>query len=654
MDSNQYKPEQLNFWQLLQKTKIKIPIIQRDYAQGRADEEKVRISFLRTLEEALDGQPKELDFIYGSQEGDSLHPLDGQQRLTTLFLLHWYISTKEKSNDSVERLSKFSYEIRTSSNDFCTKLVNQGLSIKKSDEKISHTIKDAPWFFLAWEKDPTIRAMLIMLDAIHSKFKEKTDMWEKLTDGTNRPITFHYIKFENFGLSDDLYIKMNARGKQLTAFENFKASFEKKIEDEKWDDGKNIIETFSHKADTKWTDLFWNYADQNLEFDKSYIKFIANASINSIACKKDKYLKREEREKTIRYLSNDPENVNPENFDKDGYGYLCKCLDIYSNTDKKLLSLEFPFWQHLSKGGTLFSTITNERNTIYPQRVLFYAQTEYLLRNEVFNQETFSNWMRVVRNIAQNSTIDSAVTFIGAINLIAELSEGCDDIYDYLSKSEIKSGFASVQVKEEITKAKLIKTDSSNIKTIFQTEDTNFCKGKISFAFYCIDYEEKEDTFDALKVSKILNVIKEHLEEEDITNRFRRGLLTIGDTNFYNYWHSWLYAVESPKRCLIANIDDLQYFAYNKNKNGDKEFREYLKDLLNQLIHKNLDQLLTDFIPPDDLPNWKKRLIKENKHLNYSMKHYIAIKEDNSCCYLLPKSRVANSKEGKKKCRVVK
>ncbi|MEZ4879291.1 MAG: hypothetical protein R2801_03895 [Chitinophagales bacterium] len=57
--------------------------------------------------------------------------------------------------------------------------------------------------------------------------------------------------------------------------------------------------------------------------------------------------------------------------------------------------------------------------------------------------------MRVVRNIAENSTIDSTATFIGAINLIKELSNCCKFIYNYLSTTKIQSSFAKEQVKEE-------------------------------------------------------------------------------------------------------------------------------------------------------------------------------------------------------------
>lgn len=635
MSIKQYKSEQLSFWQLLQKTKIEIPIIQRDYAQGRPDEEKIREGFLGTLEEALDGKPNELDFVYGSLKDECFQPLDGQQRLTTLFLLHWYIATRENHLDDCKSvLEKFTYETRASSREFCVKLVQEGISVGKSDE-VSEKIKDASWFFLSWEKDPTIKAMLVMLDAIHVKFKDKNDIWKNLTDKTNRPVTFHYIELENFGLSDDLYIKMNARGRQLTAFENFKAIFEKKIDNEKWDDGKVITDTFSHKADTKWTDLFWSNAEANNDFDKAYIRFISSVAINATVFMKDKLPKREDREKTIQDLFNNPENVTPENFDKDAYDYLYKCLDVYSNTDKSVLQFnKLPFWQYLSKNSTLFSAITNESHPTYPQRVLFYAQTEYLLRNGAFNQETFNDWMRIVRNIVHNSDI-GADTFIGAINLIDQLSEGCDDIYDFLTKNEIKS--ASAQVKEEITKAKLIKADDNNKKIIFETEDTNFCKGRISFALYCIDYEKQEDTFDPEKLSDIQRVIKVYLDDA-VTNEFRRGLLTIGDTNFYNYWWSWVHVVDSPKRKLITGINDLKSFAYKQ------DYRHYLKELLNELTNTELSELLTDFNPPNGMPDWKKRLIKEPDLLDkYCQSHYIGIPKDQTCCYLLRVGRPRNA-----------
>ena len=122
----------ITFWTLLKTNPIEIPIIQRDYAQGRLGKEYLRKSFLADIKKALDDDKNKmkLDFVYGSIEKGKLNPLDGQQRLTTLWLLHWYIALRagklnEYINDKekvCDILRKFTYETRISSREFCNNL----------------------------------------------------------------------------------------------------------------------------------------------------------------------------------------------------------------------------------------------------------------------------------------------------------------------------------------------------------------------------------------------------------------------------------------------------------------------------------------------------------------------------------------------------
>ena len=67
------------------------------------------------------------------------------------------------------------------------------------------------------EEDPTIDAMLKAIDDIHEFFNCIDNLWGKLTSD-NLIISFYYIALENFGLTDDLYMKINARGKLFTSF----------------------------------------------------------------------------------------------------------------------------------------------------------------------------------------------------------------------------------------------------------------------------------------------------------------------------------------------------------------------------------------------------------------------------------------------------
>ena len=167
--------------EVVQLQKIAIPLIQRDYAQGRMDGDvnRVRNRFLSALHDAITDKPITLDFVYGDiDEKGVMTPLDGQQRLTTLFLLHWYAAKKENvANEESEFLAKFSYETRYSARYFCAELVKFCPSF---NEKISAEIINQAWFPLDWKKDPTISSMLVMLDAINDKFKDVEDIWSKL------------------------------------------------------------------------------------------------------------------------------------------------------------------------------------------------------------------------------------------------------------------------------------------------------------------------------------------------------------------------------------------------------------------------------------------------------------------------------------------
>lgn len=117
--------------------RISIPKIQRDYAQGRVNEKDVRKNFLDTLFDFIIGKSAdkrvELDFVYGKVDTSSspyvFLPIDGQQRLTTLFLLHLFVGNCAGADLSFmtygnQKRSRFSYETRDLSKQFCDRLVN--------------------------------------------------------------------------------------------------------------------------------------------------------------------------------------------------------------------------------------------------------------------------------------------------------------------------------------------------------------------------------------------------------------------------------------------------------------------------------------------------------------------------------------------------
>jgi len=647
-----YNNKTLSFWKLLKDQNIEIPIIQRDYAQGREDKKEIRENFLSALFNSLkDEKPIKLDFIYGSNENGSFQPLDGQQRLTTLFLLHWYAALKENiPSEDYKSLLNFSYETRISSREFCETLVSNPIIIQEEVEKLSSTIIDSAWFFLSWKKDPTIDAMLRSIDDIHKRFFSIEKLWQKLTLDPGL-VTFYHVDLEDIGLTDDLYIKMNARGKLLSPFENFKASFQKFINDNKWDEDKMFPDTFACKIDTQWTDLFWNHRKEN-SIDEALIRFIATIAMIRISIEKS-----EERNNIISKLQDDPNSVKIEMFTEKSFTYLCETFDLYQKTLKTKLDLkmEFPLFQH-APDNDLFSAIVYEgQNASYTQKVYFYAQTEYISQCSEFNPIFFQDWMRVVRNILSRgdvtkngdrpAIIRSPQTFDGVINLIRELSDGCSNIYKYLAYSaNLKSTFAKEQIEEEKLKANLIMDDPKLKKSIFATEDTNLLQGRIEFALDCINYDPSKQNFDEDALVAVQKVISNNFSiENTISNDMRRALLTIsndqGEYNYYGYWWSFWNVVSANKRCLIDKYREVEYYIYGNYKNRN-EYRIYFKKLINQLIDKSMKEIAQDFNPPSNMPNWKIRLIKEPDLLDDKSKsNYIAIPDDENCCYLLKSMR---------------
>ena len=253
--------------------RVEIPLFQRDYAQGRGGDVvgRVRTDFLDALLAAVVGDETDsigLDFVYGGVEDGTLRPLDGQQRLTTLFLLHWYVASRSGNLADGDGWRHFSYATRQSARMFCESLVAHPLPEGATP---ADWITDQPWYLFLWRHDPTIQSMLVMLDAIHDRFKvvDATRAWARLTDHEHPAVWFLLLPLSGLGSTgsdnmraEDLYIKMNSRGKPLTEFENFKAHFERTIQ---WSPRSG---EFALKADTSWSDLLRHLRnDDDLIYD---------------------------------------------------------------------------------------------------------------------------------------------------------------------------------------------------------------------------------------------------------------------------------------------------------------------------------------------------------------------------------------------------
>ena len=212
--------KQYSFWQLIssenENTAILIPRIQRDYIQYRTGKVKTNLErFVNKLITTIvvGNCSINLNFIYGNATKkhlsnnlsiDSFNPIDGQQRLTTLFLLHFYIFNEAGSPLKKDLKNSFFYDTRSTTQLFLDTLIDKEIKFYGESSNPSKIIKNSGWYSALWDFDPSVLSCLKVLDQIHTTFKDlhktsdkelyKTPDWQtlinKLTAKENCPIKF--------------------------------------------------------------------------------------------------------------------------------------------------------------------------------------------------------------------------------------------------------------------------------------------------------------------------------------------------------------------------------------------------------------------------------------------------------------------------------
>lgn len=517
MSTNIQLGDKISFIKLFSQSElnVRIPIIQRDYAQGRSSAHEVRKAFLTALLSYLQAEgTHDLDFVYGAvSESQDFLPLDGQQRLTTLFLLHWYLAQISDSPEArvayyncmftSEGQVRFSYETRPSAKDFCQALLaetrERRLELKREDT-LSALIKELPWYFLSWDRDPSITAMLTMLDDIHKIFYMERDGLAKLLDQDNPRLSFQFLDLKGFGLTDDLYIKMNARGKSLTPIETFKASLEQYLRYELHDEQR--AKTFADKMDGQWADLMWCYRDKEHPehaSDRQWERVFQNLLSYSYALSEGEgpngELSRQHRDFLSFNAYKELGCINEKSLD-----FITSVLDVLYNGEDKIhewLGEEFrayfsaeDYWDSLIEYKDKQETDNARKpDWTYNARLIFYAYIAYLIkfqpqRDNPADMQSLGEWMRVVHNLyrGENLQINNEQDYVSALRGLRGMIEQGQPIYQLLSSGYSPDGVAGWQIAEEQSKAKLLLSDSATWwPLISRAELHKYFLGQIGF-----------------------------------------------------------------------------------------------------------------------------------------------------------------------------
>ena len=454
--------------------RIEIPIIQRDYAQGRISDSVVRIrnNFLDVLYGAVTtGSPVTLDFVYGDVADGVLRPLDGQQRLTTLFLLHWYLAWQAKMLHLDLGWKQFQYATRPSARRFCECLVQWSPT---GELTLSDWFKDQELFLHTWQNDPTIESMLVMLDAIHQKFADvdHAQAWERLISSSDPAITFHLLPIENMGRGEDLYIKMNSRGKPLTEFENFKARFESLLERSVPD----RVEEFARKVDGPWADAFWPLRGNDNIVDEEFLNYFQ--FITDICLWRDQRIPAGSLDARAEQVFGASNERAANHLD-----FLIQCFDTWKDVDSlsvfsELFSPNPPppesedfgkvvLYAKSSLEVDLFSDCCKGRARLDWQKIiLLYA----VLIHRLHNTSEFSRRLRVLRNL-----ITASGSELRSGNMPRLLAEAESLIVD--GHLEAINTFNQAQVADEKLKAVLLSQHPGLETDLFHLEDHALLRG---------------------------------------------------------------------------------------------------------------------------------------------------------------------------------
>lgn len=475
--------------------KIVVPKIQRAYAQGRKSEKNIRNQFVDELFTALEkGATLELSFVYGSkiksEDGNSIRfeLLDGQQRITTLVLLNWFLACAG-GKDIPQFIKSFNYETRTTSETFLRELADNPLDV--ISEKPSDALRNRQWYTQAFDKDDSVRGMLRMLDAIYYRYQDspsRNALYDNLVN-----LKFYELDLDDFGLTEEIYVKMNARGLQLTPFENFKADLTKLLKDESIPEYNNEVEmdiaghpmvpyylSISQKIDNRWLDIFWSKEDADGRdycdrFFRFFYRFFAtkyfleiqkeirpddfrpNAMPDRIEGKIWDFLWNLSDTQDKTYLGfkyyDQFFRGNPAYMDE-----IAKILDTFSNQDCLNIIKEeavFP-WE---KKGEKYQSNFFEAKYELGDAIYFAAVCEFIKRSEgKLNTVNFRRWMRIVRNIVENQllrNVDQYVRTVRRLTQILDLPDAMINVYQALSNDTLGEREMRA-LKEEQTKARII------------------------------------------------------------------------------------------------------------------------------------------------------------------------------------------------------
>ena len=601
------------------------------------------------------------------------------------------------TEDGKNILSKFYYKTRDFSSDFCNYLtsnlngffVNNDITLIPYDKDHKTSFKKAivndNKFFSAWLSDPTVFSMINVLQTIHLLFNglfednDDVDTRKKIALDFCNKLQNDFIFFDWCSLgkaSDSIYVKMNGRGKMLSAFDNFKNTLYGILKDlrdsESNDEKKKQIESFELKMDSKWTDLFWEYrkelsdTEDNIDIAPAMMNFLYFAFEYRYSSKTKKFFfgKGEsvrwlDENKIVSFLTIFKESFRSKTSDTapvmsiDDYIWVSKLLDVlherlYKKADIVLLNT-FTKRSYFTEQELFVSLCVKNANYDYRAHAVSSLYYEYLIHCSDFDEncdlintrdQNKEDWAQVIFNLMEtvgffNSHYNDLINDKHFYVAVSEFVEKAINVSKEGSMSEAMAGITQEEIKallpyftlhadnqfqEEYEKWNLIKQDFNWKNAIATAESISYYAGQI---YFLIDASKNENGIPDLvvfqKLTSAANSLVNKTDGSKIVddNKLRRLLLCFGD-----YRIDSKQGYSNTKSLCESSVNDGTSKYYLWRSLFDVKYSnqyDYIKKVLLALSDNNndLDQAIENSKPHSLIENWQDVIIKYPEILNY-------------------------------------
>lgn len=305
-----------NLWQLLNNNEIEqiiIPEIQRDYVWKKDNVEALFHSILinyreksnihldiKNGENAINGDIRaylskeysklrystQIGFIYAYHDMEyagKFFLIDGQQRITTLYLLLLAIYKKAGKQENFRKLYfknnrlKLDYKVREVSHDFMQQFVEYIL-----DHSDNHFENSGHYYKQLYTTDKTTTTITAnfntLLSLLDSEHQNRPIPYDDFIDYIENYIEFNYFDTNLSEQGEQLYLYMNSRGESLSFQEIVKTSILKRADGKQLEAGRKWEE---------WQNFFWRHRGLNPNADKGFEEFLKWATIIHISTNKE-------------------------------------------------------------------------------------------------------------------------------------------------------------------------------------------------------------------------------------------------------------------------------------------------------------------------------------------------------------------------------